>query len=196
MKTLIFLLEEKSAKECLTNLLPRLLEDRTNIDVTNIDIKYIPFEGKCDLDKRIELYVRNWKRPETKFVVLRDQDAGDCKKIKKTLAEKCANAGHPDALIRIACRELESFYLGDIEAVRRAFPHCSASPATKKFRDPDDIGSPSDELKKITGGAYQKIKGSREIAPFLKLDGSNRSKSFNALVNGISRILKGFSADL
>ena len=44
-------------------------------------------------------------------------------------------------------------------------------------------------LSKITGGEYQKIQGSAAIAPFLKLDGSNQSTSFNMLISGIRKIV-------
>jgi hypothetical protein len=57
--------------------------------------------------------------PDSFFVVLRDQDSGDCLEIKERLMALCGRAGKEDALVRIACRELESFYLGDLKAVER-----------------------------------------------------------------------------
>lgn len=185
MKTIVFFLEEKSAKECLSALMPKLLEGRTDIE-----FRCITFDGKCDLDKNLERCIRYWRAPDTCFVVIRDQDAGDCRKIKKAIKEKCKAAGRPDTLIRIACRELEAFYMGDINAVRQAFPRCTASPTAKKFRNPDGIGAPAEELRKITNGEYQKIGGSRKISPLLKLDGSNRSQSFNTLIRGITRVIE------
>ena len=39
---------------------------------------------------------------------------------------------------------------------------------------------------------YQKVAGSRAIAVHLKLDGSNRSQSFNVLVDGLRRFISNF----
>ena len=65
---------------------------------------------------------------------------------------------------------------------------------TKKFKngykEPDLIASPAEELSKITLGEYQKIAGSAAIAPYLKLDGSNSSTSFNVLVDGIRKLVQ------
>jgi hypothetical protein len=44
------------------------------------------------------------------------------------------------------------------------------------------------ELERLTGKKYQKIQGSRDIAPFLKLDGTNASHSFNVLISGIRNL--------
>lgn len=185
MKNLVFLLEERSAKECLENVVRRLLEGRDDIVPY-----YIPFEGKCDLERNVEGKIRYWANPaETIFLVLRDQDAEDCRVLKNRLAEICNRTGKPNIWVRIACRELETFYLGDLEAVGKVFPACRESQQTRKFRNPDAIGAPADELKKITKDEYRKISGSREISQHLRLDGSNRSTSFNALVSVIKRII-------
>ena len=48
MKTIIFFLEEPSAKEMLAGVLPRILPE-------NIQIRYIIFQGKQDLEKNIQL---------------------------------------------------------------------------------------------------------------------------------------------
>lgn len=51
--------------------------------------------------------------------MLRDKDSGDCVETKNRLAGICRDAGKPNALIRIACHELESWYLGDLSAVEQ-----------------------------------------------------------------------------
>lgn len=62
---------------------------------------------------------------------------------------------------------------------------------TSKYRNPDALANAADELKGITKREYQKIDGSRRIAAHLKLDGSNCSRSFNALVSGIRQLAAG-----
>ena len=55
-----------------------------------------------------------------------------------------------------------------------------------KFRTPDRLGSPSQELEKLTSGRYEKIGGSRAISPHLDLD-NTRSHSFKMLVEALRR---------
>lgn len=188
MPTLVFFLEERSAQEMLQGLLPRLLPE---ITLQPLEPKFITFQGKQDLERNLERKLRRWLAPDSIFVVLRDRDASDCIAAKQSLLSICQRSGKTEALVRIACRELESFYLGDLAAVGRAFslPHLQASQAKKKFRDPDRLDNPVQEIERLTGGAYQKISGSRAIAPYLALHG-NTSKSFNALLDGLRKILR------
>ena len=182
MKELVFLLEERSAEEMLKQNLPKILPKE-------ISCRYISFEGKQDLEKNIERKIKGWLRPDSCFIILHDQDSADCKVLKKALAAKCARAGRKDALVRIACHELESFYLGDLEAVKTAYGIPVPSQKNRKFRTPDNLANAAEELKKITKMKYQKVEGSRLIARHLKLDGSSSSASFNALLSGILRLI-------
>ena len=181
VENLVILLEEPSAKKMLDVIVPRILP-------AGITHRCIPFQGKSDLEKNIAMKIRVWKKPNSVFLVMRDQDSGDCKAVKKRLLEECAKSFRPkeEYLVRIACHELESFYLGDLDAVRQAGFRISSS---KKFSKPDELSNAAEELSKITGGQYQKIQGSAAIAPFLKLDGSNKSTSFNMLISGIRKIV-------
>jgi len=182
MKTLVFLLEERSAEVMLRNVLPRFLPD----DVSPV---YITFEGKSDLENNVESKIRGWCSPDSYFVVMRDQDNADCKDVKDRLIQKCSNTGKKNLLIRIACHELESFYLGDLHAVEQAYGRRLPSQRSRKFRDPDMLSNAADVLKMITQNEYQKIDGSRRISQFLMLDGSNHSNSFNVLLSGIRKLL-------
>lgn len=102
MRTVLFCLEEPSAKEMLRGILPRLLPP-------GVTPRYLVFRGKQDLEKQLVKRLRGWRQPNTTFVVMRDQDSGDCKIIKEKLTNLCVEAGRDTALIRIACHELESF---------------------------------------------------------------------------------------
>ncbi|WP_008317673.1 DUF4276 family protein [Leptolyngbya sp. PCC 6406] len=97
-------------------------------------------------------------------------------------------------LVRIACRELESFYLGDLPAVATAMemPQLVKQQVSSKFRIPDDLNNAKQELKKLTRNRYQEVASSRAIAPFLNLDldaSRNCSRSFCHLIWGIDQIL-------
>jgi hypothetical protein len=182
MKYLVCFLEEPSAKEMLKGVLPRLLPD--------IECTYIVFEGKQDLEKQLERKLKNWLKPDSVFLVMRDQDSADCKAVKERLTDICRKAGKRDALVRIACRELESFYFGDLRAVEMGLglTGLSKNQRKSKYRKPDSIINPCMEFEKLTEGTYQHIMGSRNISPHMSLEG-NTSHSFNALLTGIQRLM-------
>jgi hypothetical protein len=124
---------------------------------------------------------------------MRDQDSADCRLVKEKLMNLCREAGKTDALVRIACRELESFYFGDLCAVEKGLglPNFSRHQKKAKYRIPDKIANPCEELERLTGGIYQHVLGSRCIAPYLSLD-SNTSHSFNKLLSGVQRLHTGY----
>ena len=178
---LVFLLEEPSAREMLKGLLPRVLPHP-------MQIRYIVFEGKQDLEKNIIRRLRGWRVPDSVFVVLRDQDAADCLTVKRKLARKCEEAGKPETIVRIACREIESWYFGDLAAVGAGLglPNLVRYANRKKYRVPDAIHAPGNELRRISRNTYQKVSGSRAIGFRLSPD-TNRSHSFGVFIEGIRR---------
>lgn len=182
MKTLVAFLEEPSAAAMLKALLPSLLP-------VDFELKCIPFEGKQDLERNLERKLRCWRKPDSCFLVMRDRDSEDCRVVKKRLVKICRSAGHPETVVRIACGELESFYLGDLSAVSQVYGKKVPSAKAAKYRDPDALNNAAEELKRMTGRTYQKVSGSRAIAAHLKTDGSNRSHSFNVLIDGIRRLV-------
>jgi hypothetical protein len=181
MKELVFLLEELSAKAMLDSLLPRLLDDE-------VVFRTIPFEGKQDLEKQITRKIRAYQNPDARFIVMRDQDNHpDCKLLKQRLLDLCAASGKvASCRVRIACKELETFYLADLQAVEQALElkGLAGRQASRKFRSPDALGSPNQELKVLTNDRYQKVAGSREIGKYLALD-NVRSASFRNLISVI-----------
>lgn len=122
---------------------------------------------------------------------MRDQDsAPDCKVVKAKLRRLCSQAGRQAvSLVRIACRELESFYLADLRAVEAALglTDLAQHQRSARFRATDGVESPSRELVRLTQGEYQKVSGSRQIGPHL--DAANiRSASFKNLVMGVQKL--------
>lgn len=184
MKTLVVFTEEPSTKVMLESLLPRLLSNDRHC------FRCVAFEGKQDLEKQLPIKLKGWRTPDTHFVILRDQDNGDCKAIKEALQGICRRARKPNALVRIACRELESWYFGDLQAVETALgiDRLTDLEAKAKYRNPDTIHNPSRELRRITKNRYQKVSGSREIGKLLRLDGS-RSTSFQHFIGGVCRLM-------
>ena len=181
MTELVFFLEEESAKALLAGLLPRLIPAGSPIEA-----RFIVFEGKQDLDRQLERKLKGYLNRHASFIVIRDQDRDDCRRVKRSLVTRCSNAGRPDTVVRIACRELEAFYLGDLLAVELGLGirGLAGKQNKAKFRDPDRLVCPSRELEKLTSNRYQKVAGSRAIAPHLNLQ-APRSRSFHHLIQAI-----------
>jgi hypothetical protein len=148
----------------------------------------IVFEGKQDLEGQILRRMRGYRVPQARFIVLRDQDAEDCHAIKSRLNQLCQSAGRPECLVRIACRELESWYLGDLAAVQAGLRVEGLAKLQDKrpYRTPDSVQSPSRQLGRIAH-AYQKVGGSRAIGPHLDPENA-RSNSFAVFIAGIRKL--------
>jgi Domain of unknown function (DUF4276) len=184
MKEIVFCLEELSAQSFLESLLGR-------INLGNVPVRYIVFEGKQDLESQLTRRLRGYRNTEAIFIVMRDQDsAPDCKIVKNTLRSLCDQGQRPNAIVRIACRELEAFYWGDLSAVEQALQTNGLAQLSRRrrFRDPDRIVNPSTELRKVTRGRYQKVSGSREIGKCISIDNIG-SKSFQVLLQSIQAAL-------
>lgn len=181
MNELVFFLEESSAKFMLEGFLPKILPG-------NVNCRYVVFEGKQDLEKNIVKRIRGYLVPSARFIILRDQDAAKCKSIKKNLSKKCAETERPGILIRIACHELESWYLADLIAVEKGLGLSGITKYQKKrqFSSPDSYPSPARTLQRIAP-LYQKVGGSRLIGPHLNPD-NKISHSFAVFVAGIRKL--------
>lgn len=184
MKELVFLVEGEAERYLLDTFLPRVLPD-------GVGYRVIPFQGKQDMEKRMNLRIRAYLNPQARFIILRDQDSHvDCVGLKRALQDRCVGTQREaHCLVRIACTELETFYLADLAAVSQALeiPGLERHQLQRKFRDPDRIGSPSRELRTLTKERYEKRDGSARIGRYLALD-NPRSASFRHFVAGIRRL--------
>ncbi len=183
MTELVFLLEEPSMRELLEGLLPRL--------IPGVAYTLVAHEGRTDLRRSIPRKLRAWAtgRPPH-FVIVHDQDAADCRRLKRELVQLCRDAGREDVLVRIVCRELESWVLGDLAALERALGARTLARRqdTRKFRDPDRLARPEQELRRMVP-EYRKVSGARAVGPLLALD-RNRSRSFQVFVAGVRALAR------
>jgi len=186
MSRIVFLLEEYSMKVLLEGLLPRL--------VPGLQFLCVAHEGKQDLEKSVPKKLRAWREPGVRFVVLRDNDQGDCRELKERLVSLCQKAGRPEALVRIACQELEAWYLGEPSALAEAFgkEQLRNLGSKARYRDPDVVVRPSEEIRNMVP-EFQKVSGARRMSMRLSRDG-NRSRSFQVLIEGIDRLSTGLQA--
>ena len=182
MVKLVFLLEERSMADLLEHLLPRLFPE--------IQFRCIPHEGKRDLAKSVPRKLRAWREPGVRFVVMRDQNGADCRQVKAQLVELCQRAGRDDVLVRVACRELEAWYIGEPEALVRAFPHAGERVQRelrrRRFRNPDEVVNPSAAVVQFIPD-FQKRRGARRMAEYLSRD--NRSRSFQVFLEGVEGLV-------
>ncbi|KQU74830.1 MULTISPECIES: DUF4276 family protein [unclassified Rhizobacter] len=181
---IVFLLEEPSMKALLDCLLPRLFPGW----VEGVHFQSVPHEGKSDLDRSIPRKLAAWRIPGDRFIVVRDNDNVDCKALKRQLRSLCTKSGRPDTLIRLVCQELESWYIGDIGALAKAFdlPRLDSASIRKRFALPDDWQKPSIEVKRLVP-EFQKLRGARAMAEHL-MPGQNRSHSFRVFLQGVLKV--------
>lgn len=180
MSRVVFLLEEPSMKTLLDGLLPRLFPC--------LVFQCVPHEGKQDLAKSVPRKLRAWREPGVRFVVLRDNDGGDCRALKRRLSDLCLQGGRTDSLVRIACQELEAWYLGEPDALAEAFgqDNLRGIGRQRRFRDPDAVVKPSTAIRAIVP-RFQKTDGARRMAEHLSRE-RNRSASFQTLMQGIENV--------
>jgi hypothetical protein len=203
MIQLELIVEEASAEEALRHLLPGMLRGRARAKVINLGSKYKLLKV---LEDRLRAYrARIDKGENLRVVVLLDRDDDDCVLLKDRLEQASAQAGLPSksrpdergrffVVNRIVIEELESWFIGDPEALRRAFTGLPRiNPSGGIFRNPDNGGTWEALhrfLKKhgIYRNSYPKIDAARRIAPNMRID-RNRSGSFGQFVAGIEAML-------
>ena len=180
---MIFLVEENSMKEFLDKFLRRVYP--------GLEFLCIPHDGKSDLDRKIVHTLRRWQVPGDRFVIVRDNDGGDCYAVKERLQELCRQGGREDTLIRIVCQELEAWYLGEPIAMAYAFGDERLRNINRKaaYRNPDVRPKPSLDMEKLTPG-FEKIAGARKMAQHLTRE-KNRSHSFAVFLNGVEKLCAG-----
>lgn len=181
MSRLVFLVEERSMAEFLQIWVPRAFP--------GLLFKCVPHAGKSDLMKSIPRKLKAWREPGARFVIIIDNDNRGCEELKTQLLKSCRDGGREDALIRIACQELEAWYLGDPQALAAAFADPTLPDRLKKprFRNPDTLPKPSKDLARLIP-AFQKVSGARAVARYIDRE-RNISASFMTFVAGIDRIV-------
>lgn len=191
MMRIEFLVEEASTAEILRAILPQIMPEPWVLD-ENYFIR--PHEGKKDLQKSIPRKVKAFGKFPQKvgIVVLQDQDSSDCKELKANLVRLCANHANENTpyLVRIACHELEAWYIGDMDALEAVFPRFNAKNYKNKaiFRNPDACVNPKNELKRILG-EYSQLQKAKEMGAQMAIN-KNKSESFNQFIRGVKLFIE------
>lgn len=189
------LVEEQSMEETLKILLPRMLPPETTYRI-------LSFQGKQNLLRQLPARLRgySWITNEYRIIVLLDEDRQNCIDLKQQLETAAQQAGLStktsaggsrfQVLNRIVVEELEAWFLGDIEAIRQAYPRLPET-LPRKFNNPDAVpGGTWETLEKTMQrhgyfkGGYAKIEAARSISAHMDPN-RNRSKSFQVFRDGI-----------
>ncbi len=198
------LVEEFSAEKVLHNILPKLITGEHTYNI-------ITYQGKHDMLKKLPGRLKAYSKwiPENYILlILIDRDSQDCHELKANLEQIAlkanlrtkSNSGSDEkfsVLIRIIVEEMESWFFGDANAVRKAYPRVSDNFERKaNYRVPDLIkGGTWEALERILKAAgyfktgLRKLECANEISKYME-PLNNRSKSFQVFWEGISYCLK------
>jgi hypothetical protein len=177
---LILLTEEESMRSALRAMIPRLFSGAEECHHWLV----ISHQGKADLDRSFPRKIQSWQEPGSSFIVLRDNDGEDCTKLKRSLRDRVPETATP-VIIRLVCQELESWFLGDLDAVATAYPQASRHSSFRSLRnrDPDSLTNSAQILTDLTGTAAKRIRAAA-IAEYLD-PVRNRSKSFAVFLKSL-----------
>ncbi len=178
MLQLVFMVEEMSMKVTLENIFKKMSFKKMCPPII------IPHEGKNDLKKSIPRKLIAWpdnSHTQYKFIIMQDQDNANCIIIKTELQNLCKNGKRSDSVIRIVCQNLESWLLGDLAAVEKVMSRNIRNKNSAKYRNPDKLGNPTEEIEKLFNGSYAKVGHARKISAEMNLD-INKSNSFKVFM--------------
>lgn len=189
MKTLHIFTEEQSAKNVFETIVPPLLPN----DVT---LRVYQHQGKQDLEKAIKKTVPSISKiPGSVILITQDQDNDDCKVVKQRIIDLLDNKCACIYSVRIVCRELESWFLGDLHAIQRAYPRFRIDNHIHKseFKNVDAIQKPNNYLLRIIPeysgrDKLPKLETSEKISKFLDIN-NNTSESFKQTLLAIRTLI-------
>lgn len=185
MGRIVFLLEEPSMVELLRGVLPKVFPEW----VENHHWIAVPHNGKSDLEASVPRKLRAWCVPDDRFIIMRDNDGGDCRVHKQRLLQLAAVKPAEQVLVRIVCQELEGWFLGDLEAVKAAYPVAARNIIAThlKLPAPDTMTNAAQELSQLTE-VPGKVGRAKAISSHMDVE-ANLSHSFQVFVAGLKRLV-------
>ena len=194
------LLEEESAKIAVDNLLSRLIPDSA---VGTWRIQF--FRGKPDLLRKLEPTLTSIAKADyaDRVIVMLDADREDCAELKSRVLQAGISAGlvlEPGGTddaplkVRIAMTELESWFIGDREALCSAFERLT--PSDLRLRsDVDDLQDAWEWLEKrlVRRRYYADRMRKKEVADLVSRHMSlepdhNTSRSFRLFLRTLREV--------
>jgi hypothetical protein len=207
----IFLIEDKSGAKAMEILIPKLLRNEDTHDIYQYDgIGDIPsnLRPKSDANKRILLdqlprILRGYGRKKHigHIIVICDLDKRDKKQFLTELNNVLdACNPRPYAHFCLAIEEFEAWYLGDLNAVHKAYPHAIES-FLNKYKNDSICGTWELLADAVCKGGHTFLKNSgwhaigkqkfiwaKDISPHMNVN-ENRSPSFNFLCSELKKVM-------
>jgi len=185
--TLHIFTEEPSFKEFANLLFARWMPDA--------DVRIYPHQGKQDLERALRTTLPAIsKKPGARILITRDQDSDNCHTLKKKLQELIVGQCGCAHKIRIVCRELECWMLGDMGAIAKAYPRFKPEQYQHKadFRAVDLITDAPERLLRMIPELKQnktlpKMAFVKNVAPHMNMD-DNTSVSFRHFVSAVLQL--------
>ncbi|ESQ12748.1 MAG: DUF4276 family protein [Thiohalocapsa sp. PB-PSB1] len=195
------IVEEPSAEEAIKCLLPKIVQARAETKVINMRNKSRLFQN---LPARLRAYRKRIDNGEDlRILVLLDRDQDDCQALKKRLEDIARSAtlatktrpqsdGRFIVVNRIVVEELESWFIGDTAALRKAFPSLPGK-FPGNFSNPNNGGTWERrhrflKTNRSYRSSYPKIEAARKIAPHID-PVRNLSPSFQQFLLGVQALL-------
>lgn len=204
ISNLEILVEEHSMVKTLDVLMPRI--------APGIPAQIRTFDGKSNLLKRLPQRLAGYSHwaggAELGIIVLVDQDDDDCRQLKQQLCSllpdgaqlgvfSALDPGHGRVRNRIVCRELESWFFGDIAALRKAYPRIPQALGSKaRYRNVDAISQTWESLERVLmqngyhQGGMPKTSVAAAVAEHMSVE-ENTSMSFQHFKDGVRAMVGG-----
>jgi len=184
IEKVVFILEELSMKRMLENLLPRM-----NL---RFEIELFACNGKVNFKERMHIILEKYYDQNAFFIIMRDKDNDNCIELKNKLRDKIKDIGRPFR-VRIVCRELESWYLAQPDAIKKAFTDADLKPSKtnkgKVFKEPEKYGA-KEFMDYINQKQITKVKWAEQMGTKLEPD-SSQSHSFHVFIQTLRDLSEG-----
>jgi hypothetical protein len=204
------LVEDQSGKVALDILIPKIIGDEHTFKVISYKgIGRIPskMNNGAEASKRILLdnlprlltgYGKSWQGFEAVVIVVCDLDDKCLKIFRDELIELLNTCNpHPATRFCIAVEEGEAWFLGDIAAIKQAYPKADKA-VLKNYTNDSQIGTwekladaiykgGSQALKDCRGVGAEKFAWAEKITPFMDIN-NNSSPSFKYFVKKIQEL--------
>ena len=177
-RDILVFVEEPSAYEVVRAVARKLaLQDRVLI---------FKHRGAGDLERSLGRKIVADPKSDSKYLILRDADGGDCRALKSRLLALIPSSRRARTLVRIVCQELEAWYLAQPDALLAAGALKRKLPVNILRGDVDAVSDPKGVFLRH---AYDKgqVEHARRIGEHLEI-GSTKSSSFEHFVSALRRL--------
>lgn len=177
MGQIVVMVEEASMK-----IVAQLIANKLGLSNRAV---FLHHQRKSDLEASFPKKLKAWTHPtKTRFIICRDNDGSNCSALKTRLDGIAKTTAIHEYKIRIVMNELESWYLGDLQALESAGV-IKAGEAQKlsrkaKFREPEKLTNAKQMFLKLVNTSGQ-TRLAEMIGPHLSLE-QNRAQSFGHFV--------------